>query len=89
MAPVTAIMDAISLLFSVTYNALLHAYGLSPADKIEERINIALCHVRLYLADNMMIETTSLPPQTHSIYPVVVEDLDLDYKPSLSLLIRQ
>ena len=32
-----------------------------------------------------MIETTSLPLQTHSIYHVVVEDLDLHYNPSLSL----
>ena len=32
-----------------------------------------------------MIETTSLPLQIHSIYHVVVEDLDLHYKSSLSL----
>ena len=32
-----------------------------------------------------MIETTSLTIQTHSIYHVVVEDLDLHYKPSLSM----
>ena len=33
----------------------------------------------------MMIQTTSLSLQTHFIYHVVVEDLDLHYKPSLSL----
>ena len=31
-------------------NALLCASGLSPEDKIEERIPFALCHARLYLA---------------------------------------
>ena len=36
MLPVTAIMDAISLLFSAMDNALLHAYRLSPEDKTEE-----------------------------------------------------
>ena len=35
MVPVTAIMDAISLWFSAMDNALLHASGLSPEDKIE------------------------------------------------------
>ena len=49
MVPVTAIMDAISLLFSAMYNALLCASGLSPEDKIEERIPFALCHAHLYL----------------------------------------
>ena len=32
------------------YNSLLCASGLSPEDKIEERIPFALCHARLYLA---------------------------------------
>ena len=32
------------------YNALLHASGHSPEDKIEERIIFALIHARLYLA---------------------------------------
>ena len=32
-----------------------------------------------------MNETASLPLQTHLIYPVVVEDIDLRYQPSLSL----
>ena len=30
-------------------NSLLYASGLSPEDKIEERIPFALCHARLYL----------------------------------------
>ena len=30
-------------------NALLCASGISPEDKIEERIPFALCHARLYL----------------------------------------
>ena len=51
MAPFTAIMDAISLLLSETYNDILNAYGISPADKIEQRITFYLCHVRLYLAE--------------------------------------
>ena len=33
-------------------DALLHASGHSPADKIEEHINLALIHVRLYLAES-------------------------------------
>ena len=45
-------MDAISLLFSATYNALLHAYGLSPADKIEERITLAFYYAHLYLVES-------------------------------------
>ena len=49
MAPVTTIMDEIYLRFSATDNALLHASGLSPEDKIEERISFALYHARLYL----------------------------------------
>ena len=51
MAMVTAIMDAISLLFSAMDNALLHAYGHPPADKIKERITIALSHAHLYLSE--------------------------------------
>ena len=50
MAPVTAIMDAISLLFNAIDNALLHASGNSPVDKIEERITFDSIHERLYLA---------------------------------------
>ena len=46
---VTASMDAISLSFIAMDNALLCASGLSPEDKIEERIPFALCHARLYL----------------------------------------
>ena len=30
-------------------NALLCASGISPDDKTEERITLALCHARLYL----------------------------------------
>ena len=33
-------------------NYLLHASGHYPADKIEERINFALSHARLYLAES-------------------------------------
>ena len=51
-APVTAIMDAIYLSFSAMDNALLHAYGHYPEDKIEERINFALIHAHLYLAES-------------------------------------
>ena len=52
MAPVTAIMDAISLLFSAMDNDLLQASGSYPADTIEERITFALCHAHLYLAES-------------------------------------
>ena len=41
-------------------------------------------HVYIYL-NHMMNKTTSLLLQTHSIYPVVVEDLALHYNPSLFL----
>ena len=33
-------------------NALLHVYGNYPAYKIEERINFALSHARLYLFES-------------------------------------
>ena len=33
-------------------NALLHASGHHPSDKIEERITFALSHARLYLAES-------------------------------------
>ena len=33
-------------------NALLHASGHPPEDKTEERINFALSHARLYLAES-------------------------------------
>ena len=33
-------------------NALLHASGQSPADKIEERITFSLSHARLYLSES-------------------------------------
>ena len=52
MAPVTAIMDTISLSFSEMYNALLHESGHLPADKIEERITFALSHAHLYLSES-------------------------------------
>ena len=42
-------MDAIFLWFGAMYNALLCVSGLSPEDKIEERIPFDLCHARLYL----------------------------------------
>ena len=43
-------MGAISLIFSTMDNALLHASGNSPEDKIEERITFALSHAHLYSA---------------------------------------
>ena len=49
MVPFTDLMDVIYLCFSAMENALLCASGLSPEDKIEERIPFALCHTRLYL----------------------------------------
>ena len=52
MMPVTTIMDEISLWFSAMDNALLCASGLSPEDKIEERIPFALCHARVYLTES-------------------------------------
>ena len=52
MVPVIAIMDAISLWFSTMDNALLCASGLSPEDKIEERIPFALWHARLYWTES-------------------------------------
>ena len=52
MAPVTAIMDAISLWFSAIENAQLRVSGLSPEYKIEEQIPFALCHARLYLTES-------------------------------------
>ena len=42
-------MDTISLRFIAMENALLCASGISPEDKIEERIPFALCHASLYL----------------------------------------
>ena len=33
-------------------NALLHAFELSPADKIDERITLALYHAQWYLAES-------------------------------------
>ena len=77
MAPATSIIDEISLYFSAMDNALLHASGHSTADKIEERITFALSHhVYIYL-NQRTNDTTSLPLQTHLIYPVAVEDIDL------------
>ena len=52
MALVTAIMDEMSLLFSAMDISLLHVYGHYPEEKIEERINFAFRHVRLYLAES-------------------------------------
>ena len=45
-------MDAIYLWFITMDNALLHKSGLSPGDKIEERIPFYLCHSRLYLTES-------------------------------------
>ena len=45
-------MDAISLWFSAMDNALLHSYGHSPADKIEERITFSLSYAGLYLFES-------------------------------------
>ena len=45
-------MDSITLWFGAMDNALLHASGHYPEDKIEERINFALSHARLYLFES-------------------------------------
>ena len=52
MAPVTAKMDTIYLLFSEMDNDLLHVSENSTEDKIEERITFALIHARLYLFES-------------------------------------
>ena len=44
-------MNEISLWFIAMDNALLHASGISPKDKIKERIPFALCYARLYLTE--------------------------------------
>ena len=48
----TSIMGEISLWFSEMDNALLHVSGHYLADKIQERINLALSHTCLYLAES-------------------------------------
>ena len=67
-------------------NALLHASGHSPEDKIEERINSTLSHARLYLSesDDERDNKSSAANKLY-IYPVVVDILALRYQPSLSL----
>ena len=45
-------MEEISLWFGAIDNDLLHAYGHSPAYKIEKRITFSLIHARLYLAES-------------------------------------
>ena len=66
-------------------NDLLHTSGNSPENKIEERITfVEAMHVYIYL-NQMMNRKTSLPLQTHYIYPVVMEDLAIHYRPLLSL----
>ena len=52
MAPGTAIMDTNYLILGAMDNALLHVSGYPPEDKIEERINFALSHARLYLFES-------------------------------------
>ena len=52
LAPVIAIMDAISLLLSAMDNSLLHASVNYPVDKIEEQITFSLSHACLYLAES-------------------------------------
>ena len=63
-------MDDILLWFSEMYNDMLHAAGLSPVDKIEERITIALYHARLYLSesDGDWDNTQSSNENTFNIY---------------------
>ena len=46
------IMGGISLLFGAIDDAVLHTYGNSPEDKIEEWITFALSHARLYLSES-------------------------------------
>ena len=45
-------MDEIYLWLSAMDNFLMHASGHFPEDKIEERINFALIHARLYIAES-------------------------------------
>ena len=45
-------MDAIYLWFNVINNALLRGSVHLPVYKKEERINLAFCHTRLYLAES-------------------------------------
>ena len=52
MALVTAIMGVIYLLFNAMDNALLHASGHYPEDKIEYWIAFVLIHARLYLTQS-------------------------------------
>ena len=52
IAPVTAIVDEISLWFSAMDNSLLHASENPPVDKIEERNNFSLSHERLNLSES-------------------------------------
>ena len=52
IAPVAAIMDAISLLSGSMDNAPLHVSAHFPDDKIEEWMTFSLSHARLYLAES-------------------------------------
>ena len=63
------------------YNDLIHASGNSPEDKIEERITFDLSQARLYLAESYDERDNKSAAAKNSIYPVVVEDLDLHYQP--------
>ena len=45
-------MDAIYLWLGAMDNSLMHAYGNSPAYKIEERITFALSHASIYLFES-------------------------------------
>ena len=85
MAPVTAIMDEI--LYDSVQWIFLYCMHLEFAHHIKYKNGLlSPCdmHVYIYL-NQMMIETTSLLLKTHSIYPVVVEDIDIHYKTSLYL----
>ena len=49
-------------------NALLHASGHSPENKMEERITFAFSHARLYLAESYDEQDTKSATATHIIY---------------------
>ena len=82
MAPVITILHSIYLWFNAIDNALLHSSGNPPAEKIEDRIILTWAMLVYINLNQMMNETTSLPLQTNSINPVVMEDLALHYLPS-------
>ena len=60
-------MGKISLLFNEMDNYLLHMSGHSPAFQIEDRINFALIHARLY-SDESDDELDNKSAATNTLY---------------------